>query len=109
MATRASLAGREAEAQKRIDAAAAMLADQHGIDPPVVPFERKPDHRMALFLETHADFYEALAGDKAKAAPTIAAPNDVTLGAEVTEDGTPVVVTEAIDGDPKPAAKKGKA
>lgn len=108
MATRASLAGREAEAQKRIDAAAAVLADKHGIAPPVVPFERKPDHRMPLFLETHADFYEALAGTKGKTKPQpieqladAAAEDGVTLGVDETKDGAPVVVTEKV--------KKGKA
>jgi hypothetical protein len=105
MATRAALEMRESEAQKRIDASAAILAKKHGIDAPVVPYERKPDHRMALFLETHADFYDALAGSKNAKRPyespaitdiAAAEAEGVTLGTDVAPNGDPVVVTEDV-------------
>lgn len=110
MATRGAIAEMEQDARRRIDAACTALAKRHGVDEPVVPFERKTDMVMLRHLQTQADFLESLVKDADARTPEIAADaDDVTLGAEVTKDGTPVVVTEAIDGDKKPTAKKGKA
>lgn len=125
MATRHAIATMESEAQRRIDEASATLAERFGVEVPAVPFERRPELRILRQMETSATFLEAIAGAQAgatkgtkamteKTPPELdeaadAESEGVEIGAEVTKDGTPVVVTETADGETAKPAKGKKS
>lgn len=98
MATATAIAIRRDAALQRLTAAIASLV---GAD--VAPFvaPKQPELREVALIEWAAS---QLSSD----APVVKPAQDVELGAEVTNDGTPVVVTEAIDGKTakKPAPRK---
>ena len=125
MATRHAIATMESEAQRRIDEASATLAERFGVAVPEVTFERRPELRILRQMETSATFLEAIAGaqggaTKGAKAMTEKTPPEldkaadaesegVEIGAEVTKDGTPVVVTETVDGETAKPAKGKKS
>ena len=129
MATRGAMAEMDANARNRIRLVTARLVTRLGMDEPASPeFVRNPQLQQIRELEAHATFLEsldgAIKGEGYSAAPgtkgkTVSEKNPpelddaadaesegVEIGAEVTQDGTPVVVTETATADDKPA--KGK-
>lgn len=86
------LARRQLDAQNRIVAATAQLADKFEIEPPASVNQRLPDVTQMMRWEAIADFLEALVS---------------SVGAGVaTVEAEPEPVEEA---EPKPKTKKGKA
>lgn len=109
MATQDAMARMDETARRRITAATSTLADRFGLDVAPPTFERDPKMAMIRQLESHADVLDALvaASESKKAARDAeksAAKLPADVSAEVTKDGTPVVVTEA----PPKASTKGK-
>ena len=133
MATRGAMAEMDVNARSRIRLVTNRLVKRLGMDEPVAPeFVRNPHLAQIRELEAHATFLESLdsaikdegysakpgaEGSKAmteKTPPELdkaadAESEGVEIGAEVTQDGTPVVVTETVDGETAKPAKGKKA
>lgn len=90
------LAAREADAQTRIMAATAKLAEAFGIEPPVTVTQRLPDVAAMMRWEAVADWLEALAGAHAEREEQAAEAQAQAEAAQAEEDA-------------KPKPKKGKA
>ena len=125
MASRGAIAQMDSAQRDRIRLVTNRLATRLGIDPAADPQRAKqPELARVYELQSHADFLEALdgalkgegysaaAGDAGKDEQPIeavaddAAAGGVALGADVTADGEPVVVTEDVKST---RSKRGKA
>lgn len=87
------LAKREADAQTRIMAATAKLAESFGIDAPATVNQRQPDVAAMMRWESVADWLENLAGAQA----------------EREEQAAEAAAQAEAKTEDKPKPKKGKA
>lgn len=121
MASRGAIATLDADVRERFRLVTNRLSKRLGVDPPGAPeAARQADLARVYELQAMVDWLERLDGT-AKDEGYSAAPGEskadvdltdadaedagVELGAEVTQDGTPVVVTEAVVETDMKAAK----